>query len=273
MTDHTTPVTENELHAYVDNELPADRREAVESWLASHPEDAAQVAAWRAQADSIRARYGHVISEPIPAALKLDRIIRGWRWSSIGKTAAAALVAFALGGVAGWTARDLSPAAPSAFDVFTTEALSAHRLYIAEVRHPIEVKAGEQHLIPWLSRRVGTTLRAPDLGNFGLKLLGGRLLPGPGGPAALFMFEGANGERYTLYSSAQRQPQTAFRYTVRDKFAAVHWVESDIGFVISGPADRERISKIAQAVYEQMELRTPPTRRSDTGQLISRRGS
>lgn len=272
MIDHITPVTEDELHAYVDGELPADRRDAVESWLESHPEDAAQVTAWRAQADAIRARYGDVVNEPIPAALKLDRLIRSGRRATIGITAAAAVVAFLLGGVAGWTARDASVVTPTRLDTFTTEALSAHRLYIAEVRHPIEVKAGEQHLVPWLSRRVGTTLRAPDLESFGLKLLGGRLLPGLQGPAALFMYEGANGERFTLYSSSQRQPQTSFRYTVVDKFAAVHWIESEIGFVVSGPADRDRLGKIAQAAYEQMETRTP-TRRSDVDQPISRRGS
>ena len=60
MIDRNSPVTEDELHAYVDGELPADRREAVEAWLANHPDDAARVAAWRAQADAIRARYGAV---------------------------------------------------------------------------------------------------------------------------------------------------------------------------------------------------------------------
>ena len=60
MTDRDSPVTEEELHAYVDGELPADRKEAVVAWLAAHSEQAALVAAWRAQADSIRARYGAV---------------------------------------------------------------------------------------------------------------------------------------------------------------------------------------------------------------------
>lgn len=272
MTDHLTPVTEDELHAYVDGELPADRRDAVESWLETHPEDAEQVAAWRAQADAIRARYTGILNEPIPTALKLDRLIRTGRRASIGVTAAAAVVAFLLGGIAGWTARDVSVVPPGRSDAFASEALSAHRLYIAEVRHPIEVKAEERHLVPWLSKRVGTKLRAPDLKSFGLKLLGGRLLPGPNGPAALFMYEDANGERFTLYSSSQRQPQAAFRYTVADKFAAVHWIESDIGFVMSGPADRERLGKIAQKAYEQMELGAP-TRRSDIGHVMSRRGS
>ena len=56
MIDRNSPVTEDELHAYVDGEIAADRRGAVEAWLASHPEDAARVAQWRAQADAIRAR-------------------------------------------------------------------------------------------------------------------------------------------------------------------------------------------------------------------------
>ena len=45
MTDRDLPVTEDELHVYVDGELAADRREAVERWLASHPDDAARFAA------------------------------------------------------------------------------------------------------------------------------------------------------------------------------------------------------------------------------------
>jgi anti-sigma factor RsiW len=274
MIDHLTPVTEDELHAYVDGELPADRRDAVESWLATHPDDAAQIAAWQAQADAIRARYGGVVNEPVPTALKLDRLARDGRRASVWMTVAAALIAFVLGSGVGWTARDASRAvAPAHGDAFASEALTAHKLYIAEVRHPIEVRAGESHLVPWLSKRVGTSLRAPDLKTFGLKLLGGRLLPGPSGPAALFMYEGANGERWTLYSSSQRQPQSAFRYTVLDKYAAVHWVESDIGFVMSGPADRDRLGKIAHSAYEQMESRAPPQQRSDNGHPASRSGN
>ncbi len=100
-------------------------------------------------------------------------------------------------------------------DVLKSEALSAHKLYIAEVRHPIEVRAGEQHLVPWLSRRVGTALRAPDLESFSLKLLGGRLLPGPIGPAALFMYESPTGERYTFYCSKSQAPRYGACATTR----------------------------------------------------------
>ena len=55
MVDRDAAILEAELHAYVDGELPADRRKAVEAWLALHPDDAARVDAWRRQAEEIRA--------------------------------------------------------------------------------------------------------------------------------------------------------------------------------------------------------------------------
>ena len=273
MIDHNSPVTDDELHVYVDGELPEDRREAIETWLSTHPEDAARVAAWRAQAEAIRARYGKVVDEPAPARLALDRLTRNRR-SWIGIAAAATVAAFAIGGTAGWMARGASAAAPSEMETFASEAISAHRLYIGEVRHPIEVRAEENHLLPWLSRRVGTTLRAPDLNSFDMKLLGGRLLPGINGPAALFMYESGSGERITIYVSKTTEPRTSFRYKISDKFGALRWSEGGYGWVVSGPDDKPRLKGIATTLYEQLDPRTPPPPgRSTESQVISRRGS
>jgi len=223
-------------------------------------------------AEAIRARYSSTIHEPVPDRLTLNRIMRKQRsWGSIA--AAAAVVAFVVGGAAGWVARGASAAAPSPMALFTADALDAHKLYISEVRHPIEVKANEDHLLPWLSRRVGTTLRAPDLEGFGLKLLGGRLLPGVDGPAALFMYEGANGERYTIYCSRLDADRTALRYDAEDKYGAVHWVEGRYGWVVSGPKDRDKLKAVASAAYDQLESRIPAPSQGSATQLMSRRGS
>ena len=43
MIERESPVTEEELHAYVDGQLAADRLAAVEQWLAEHADDAARV--------------------------------------------------------------------------------------------------------------------------------------------------------------------------------------------------------------------------------------
>jgi anti-sigma factor RsiW len=258
MIERESPVNEDELHAYVDGQLADDRRRAVEQWLAEHAEDAARVAAWRAQADAMRARYGAIAGEPVPPRFDIAKLARRERrWSRLA--AAAALLAFVVGGAAGWFGRDVwEGAGPPR--VVTTEAFEAHRLYIAEVRHPIEVKAGESHLNRWLSRRVGYEMPAPDLDPVGLKLLGGRLLPGNSGrPAALYMYEGPTGERFTIYTRRDQAPQSALRYRAAGPVGSVFWVENEAAFVVSGPADRSRLQKVAESVYEQLENRPQQT--------------
>ena len=258
MIEREPPVTEDELHAYVDGQLADDRRAAVEQWLAEHAEDAARVAAWRAQADAMRARYGAIADEPVPPRFDLAKLARGdRRWSRLA--AAAALLAFVVGGAGGWFGRDVWEGAGPARAV-TTEAFEAHRLYIAEVRHPIEVKAGESHLNRWLSRRVGYEMPTPNLDAFGLKLLGGRLLPGNAGrPALLYMYEGPTGERFTLYSRRDQAPQSALRYRAAGPVGSVFWAEDEAAYVVSGPADRARLQKVAESVYEQIENRPQQT--------------
>src|SRR5215472_8475175 len=163
MIDRNSPVTEDELHAYVDDEIAADRRGAVEAWLASHPEDAARVVHWRAQAEAIRAHYGTIASEPVPARFDLDKLARGARsWRAVA--AAAVIAAFLAGGVVGWMAHGASAAAPSRFDTFTAQALDAYRVYVVEVRHPVEVSGSlPQNLVQWLSKRLDYELRIPEL--------------------------------------------------------------------------------------------------------------
>src|SRR3954454_16380115 len=103
-----SPMTEDELHAYVDGELPADRQGAVESWLAAHPDDAARVASWRVQSASIRSRYAPVAKEAVPERLKLERLA-GRSRSWVGIAAAATIAAVVIGRGACWPARGGRP--------------------------------------------------------------------------------------------------------------------------------------------------------------------
>jgi anti-sigma factor RsiW len=162
-------------------------------------------------------------------------------------------VAFIVGGAAGWVARGAS-ASPSAFQNFTLDALDAHRLYVVEVRHPVEVAGSERaHLQQWLSKRVGYEIKAPELDASGLKLVGGRLLPGPEAPAAFFMYESASGERYTLYTSRSATDATQMRYASQDQDGAMFWADKGVGYVVSGPTDKDRLNKVARLVYDQTE--------------------
>src|SRR3954463_3904953 len=252
MTEPKISVTEDELHAYVDNELPAERRDDVETWLATHPEDAERVRSWRAMAEVLHARYDGVADEPVPKRLEIERLgrqPRKWIYGAV----AAALVAFLAGGGVGWLARGAA-ASPSALQTFTEDALDAHRLYVVEVRHPVEVPGSERaHLQAWLTKRCGWGVRAPELTAAGLKLVGGRLLPGPTGPASFLMYENASGERFTIYTAKSEAGATQMRYAAHGSEAALFWADRGVGYVVSGGTDRTRLTQIAQLVYDQAE--------------------
>ena len=252
MNDPKIPITEDELHAYVDNELPAERRGDVEAWLETHPEDAERVRSWRAMADELQARYGGIVNEPVPKRLELERLgrqPRRWIYGAI----AATLAAFVAGGGVGWLARGAT-ATPSVFQNFTVDALDAHRLYVVEVRHPVEVPGSERaHLQQWLTKRCGWDVRAPELDATGLKLVGGRLLPGPTGPASFLMYESASGERFTVYAARAGTVTTQMRYATQDNDGAMFWADHGVGYVVSGGSDRERLTQVAKLVYDQAE--------------------
>jgi anti-sigma factor RsiW len=252
MTEPKIPVTEDELHAYVDNELPSERLGDVEAWLVAHPDDAARVRSWREMAEALHARYDSIADEAVPKRLEIERLVRQpriWIYGAI----AATLLAFIGGGGAGWLARGVM-AAPSALQSLTLDALDAHRLYVVEVRHPVEVPGSERaHLQAWLSKRCGWDVRAPELDATGLKLVGGRLLPGPSGPASFLMYENASGERFTLYTSRAKTGTAQMRYTVAENSGAMYWSEDGVDYVLSGPSDKGRLDQVARLVYDQTE--------------------
>lgn len=253
MTDRNIPVTEDELHAYVDNELPAERRGDVEAWLATHPEDAARVQSWQAMAEELHARYDSIVDEAVPKRLEIERLVQQPRRWVLG-AAAATLAAFVGGGGTGWFAREAT-ATPSPLQAFTVHAIEAHRLYVVEVRHPVEVPGSERsHLQQWLTKRCGWAVHAPELQGAGLKLVGGRLLPSSTGPASFMMYESASGERFTLYTAKSEAEATQMRFTAEGKESTLFWADDGVIYaVVSTGADRGRLSQVAQAVYDQME--------------------
>ena len=204
-----------------------------------------------AYADS---RLDPVADEPVPGRLSaaLDRRRRR-RVRPALAAALAALIAFPLGVGIGhflWN----NPARQE-FAQLASAGIDAHRIYAVEIRHPVEVGADEeQHLVAWLTKRLDTPVKAPNLSAEGLRLLGGRLIPSGDKPAALLMYEGENGERVTLLiERAAPQAMTAFRYAENGPIGAFYWIDGGAGYALSGPADRERLLSIATAVYKHLE--------------------
>jgi len=252
------PVSEEDLQAYVDGVLDGSSRAWVEAHLVAHPEDAARVQAWRELNVALRATYNPVLDEPVPERLR----VRARDTSRYRHAIAAGLVALgiAVGMAGGWMARgafhDL-PLAGNPSPGFVRQAAIAHAVYSPEVRHPVEVGAGEEdHLVRWLSKRLGTDLKCPKLGSLGYELVGGRLLAGANGPVAHFMFQDSRGGRLTLYVSGQRgeSRQTAFRFSQEDKVAVYYWIDGKYGYALSGEVSRDALLRVADVVYKQLNL-------------------
>lgn len=245
------PVTEAELHAYVDGVLPEARRSEVEAYLASQSEDAKRVHEWREQNQALRALFDPVIEEPIPARLRDPVAPQGGRPLV---RFAAALAMLAVGSVGGWYLHAFTAAKSADAAGFARQAAIAHVVYSPEVRHPVEVGADQEaHLVRWLSKRLGANLNVPHLGGVGYQLVGGRLLPGNQGPVAQFMYQDANGQRLTLYvrNATADNSETAFRFTQERGVSVFYWLDRKFGYALSGEIDKAELLRVAKLVYQQ----------------------
>ena len=242
-------VTETELHAFIDGQLDAARRAAVEDYLAANPAEAERVRAYARQNEQLHALFDSTLDEPVPEALRRKPARR-----APGPMRYAALLAAAVvGGVLGWALRGEEPLTITAS--LPQQAALAHVVYAPEVLHPVEVGAREEaHLVNWLSKRLGAPVRAPQLSDAGYELVGGRLLPGEAGPAAQFMYQDARGNRLTLYvrTTADDNHETAFRYAKQDKVGVFYWVDGPFGYALSGELERPQLLRIAESVYRAL---------------------
>jgi len=246
------PVTESELHAYVDGLLPAARRGEVESYIGAHPEDAQRVRAWHEQNQALHVLFDPVLVERAPSRLRNPAWARRMR-PLVRYAAVAAWVA--LGTVAGWHLHAYNSARSADAMAFAHQAVIAHVVYSPEVRHPVEVGAEQEaHLVAWLSKRLGGSLRVPQLTPLGYQLVGGRLLPGNQGPVAQFMFQDGNGLRLTLYvrNSGGESRETAFRYAQERGVSVFYWIDGKFGYALSAEVDKTELLRIANIVYRQL---------------------
>ena len=251
MTSTKVSLPELDLHAYVDGRLPEKRREEVETFLAANPQEQERVGVYLQQNNMLHALFDPVLAEPIPPQWRTHD--QRWNWR-LGRVAAA-LAWIALGGALGWLLRgELTESSGKNVD-FARRAAIAHAVYSPEVRHPVEVTAEqEEHLVRWLSKRLGGDLKAPHLVDLGYELVGGRLLPGEQGPVAQFMYQEKNGQRLTLYikTDASSERETAFRYSQEGTVGVFYWIDHRLSYALSGECGKEELLKVANAVYQKL---------------------
>jgi anti-sigma factor RsiW len=261
MSDPPEHVAEAELQAYFDGELGPERRRAVETHLAAHPEDALRLESYRGHDMLIRRAYRSLADRPISPRMLRAVMQHGaagtrHRWFWPAAALASGILLFVAGATSGWYGRTLLVPADSLAHTLVADAAAAHLVYAVEVRHPVEVPASEEaHLATWLGRRLEVPLRVPDLSASGYELVGGRLLPAEQGqPAAQLMYQDVGGRRVTLYVRATPGDQrTAFRFAREGSLSALYWEDGEVAWVLVGELPRAQLLELANRVYAALQ--------------------
>lgn len=244
------PPSERDLHAYVDHQLlEADRRQ-LETWLAAHPDVAAQVQAWQTDAQHLRASLSGALQQPanpeLDPAIIRQRIKRQSRRHLA--TAAVLLIAVCLGGFGGWQARQATMLASL---LPMTDAMQAYRLFAQDNILPADYKVqGHGDMQAWLDRYFNQASRLPDLSQAGFKAVSGRLLTTDQGAAAMVLYEDPQGRRISFYI---RPPGPSNMLLPRgsrsaDGLQAQYWSGAGYNYAMVSPADEPTTQMLEQTV-------------------------
>lgn len=259
MTSDNQTFNDEQLQAYVDNELDEVTARKVEEYLQQHPQLAEEIGDYQQYNADLHRLFDPVLNEKVPEHLQIEKQRQPKSsWFSLSQ-AASLFLAVAVGVVVGWMSHtefaSSSVNIQQATNNLVQDAFAYHVVYTPEVLHPVEVDVSEQqHLTKWLSKRLKTRIRAPELGQMGFHLLGGRLLESGNEPAAQFMYENGQGQRLTLFARHRfnTESETAFRYASKGKIHGFYWIDAQLSFVIVSEIPRSEISKISHTVYQAL---------------------
>jgi anti-sigma factor RsiW len=250
------PITEDDLHGYVDQLLEPERRAEVAAYLEAHPDVAKRVAGFSDQREHLRGALAPIADEPLPAELNLSRIIENRRRRSAPVWwAVAAMLLISVGGLGGWVARSSLQASPGGLAALAQEAADSFNVYAPDRVRPVEVRASEgAQLVQWLSNRLQQPVKVPDLTTSGYRLMGGRLIATSHGPAAMFMYDDDHGDRLVVVtrpmSVEQNAPMTA---QSKGDVAGFVWADGGMGYGLVGHSAVESLRPIANEVRKQAQ--------------------
>ena len=254
------PVTEDELHAFIDGQLPAEREGAVRGYLAASPEEARRIDSYITQRAALRRAMADPPGGVLPPRLLLSQIaaetVRRRRWLGPWPMAAAVLLSLGLGGAGGWYAgrgptqsRDAHAAA-----VLVAQAVATYAVFGADDAHPVEFTAAElPGVLPRLSTRLGRTLQIPSLDSIGFHLVGGRIVATEhGAPALLLLYESQPGDRIGLLLRAMApEIRWSLHREATNGTATDCWIGGGVGYAVVGQAKIAELGSATKLVLKQ----------------------
>ncbi len=263
------PVSEGDLHAYVDGQLDPARRARVEAYLAAHPDDVARLHEYESQNFGLHVLFGGTEMYP---DLEIDRLSGQFAQAmrqqglllEMKRMAAGLLLLVGVLGV-GWLAHDNYTRSDDPFLAFTRQAVGAHTLFAGRnSAHHVVTDTDESTVVSWLSQRLtGVPVRAPDLNRLGFSLAMERILPSANGPAAQLLYEHEETDApVTLFIGKNGDAgQAAFTFVQNEDVSIFYWQNGSFAYSLAGRIERKKLLALAEAVSEQLNAPPPLPKR------------
>jgi anti-sigma factor RsiW len=244
-------IQEEELHAFVDGQLPKERCRAVLAYLGQHPPEIVRLAAYATHKEELRRQLEAIDLPASPATAELERALAErlsgpWYREWLRRVAAVAGLL-----VVGWWSntfyqQHLAERLP---DV-VVEAAQAHQIFGGDSSRPVELTAAASaDMVAWFSSRLGEHVEIPSLGTAGLRLVGGRLLAGDEGPVAQLIYEHEDGHRLTLGVSAEPADSgAAIEVVTFEGLTAGYWLEGALTYALVGKTSEAQLVAIATRI-------------------------
>lgn len=251
-------ISEQRLMAYFDGEMSEAEAREIEQALEDDPASRALLDEWARQNAALAALYEAEGEAPIPTRhadlIEASRAETARRATPTLIRIAAMLALVALGAAGGWFGALMTTSRTPLTADLAQSAILAHATFVSEVVHPVEVDAAQEaHLVQWVSKRMDHPINPPDFARLGFRLMGGRIIPGETGPAALFMYTNDEGRRITLYVASPQTPrETAFQFARGNGFDAFYWIDGALSYAVVGDVGRDLLRAVAVDAYEQL---------------------
>ena len=245
--------TEDELHAFIDDELTASRRAEIAAILREDPALAAKVAAYQSDRDRLRMAFESLADQP-PRAEWVARIETAM--ATPRRTFMTRRVALA-GGATG-----MALAASVAAYVYWQRPRGPAIVAEAEAARAGQLGgrlAGTDPLPPSVTRdamlqsALGMRVRAPDLQRYGFRLSRLELFGTAGAGSAQLQYTGAGDRILTIYVRAS-DGTVHFDIIRRGRTRVCVWQDDVVGAVIIAPVSAAEMLHIASSAYTDLNL-------------------
>lgn len=255
------PISEEDLHGYVDEALDPPRRADVEAYLAEHPDIARRVAADARQRAELRAALAPYAGEPVPAELSVARLLeahpvpRRPRALVLAVAAAVLIGTAGLGGLAGWSLRGASQPPLVGVAALAQEATDSYRVYAPDRVHPVELRPGDApDLVAWLSSHLARPVSVPDLSRAGYRFMGGRVVATAHGAAGLLMYDDDRGTRMVvLIRPMAVEPDAAMAPHASGSVRGYSWARRGLGYSVVAEAPADSVHSLADEIRRQSD--------------------